>query len=207
MVGLDVDEARAEVRRAANRRPAPDTGRPGAGAPAATGAPGEPVPVPAVEVPSIGDPRFAVERETLMLVVQHPMTIGRLSAEIRVEDFTHPVLSQVWGLVLAAGGVGAGVGDPGWAARLRDAAPDPVVAAAVSALAVAPLKKEPDAAYVTGYLLRLQELAVTRRIADARSRLQRTDPSDTDAFNALFGELASLEVQRRSLLDQIAGPA
>ncbi|WP_395692883.1 DNA primase [Nocardioides sp.] len=198
MVGLDVDEARAEVRRASHRRH---------GAEPATSTPTTHSLPPAREVPSIGDPRFAVERETLMIVVQHPMTIGRLSADLSADDFTHPVLRAVWDLVAAAGGVAAGVGDPGWAARLRDSASDPAVAAALSALAVAPLKKQPDAAYFTGYLVRLQELTTSRRIADVRSRLQRADPTDTDAFNALFGELARLENHRRALLDQLVGPA
>ena len=200
MVGLDVEDARAEVKRATNRRPAPEPTTSGAGQ-AAPAAP------PVRDLPSIGDPRFAVERETLMLVIQHPMTIGRLSSDLSRDDFTHPVLQAVWDLVAAAGGVAAGVGEAGWAAQLRDSASDPAVAAAVSALAVAPLKKQPDAAYVTGYLLRLQERTTSRRIADARSRLQRADPADTAGFDALFKELATLESHRRSLLDQIAGPA
>ena len=201
MVGLDPDEARAEVRRASHRRPP----EPGAQQ-AATTAPAPPA-EPRRNLPSVADPRFDVERETLMLVVQHPMTIGRLSSDIGPDDFTHPVLRAVWELVAAAGGVGAGVGDAGWATKLREATDDPVVASTISALAVAPLKKSPDAAYVTGYLLRLQERTATRRIADVRSRLQRADPADADAFNALFGELAALESHRRHLLDQLAGPA
>ena len=191
MVGLDVDEARAEVRRAQSRRPGQE--------PAAAAAPRS-------AVPSLSDPRFAIERETLMLVIQHPMTIGRLSADLGADDFTHPVFRAVWELVAAAGGVGAGVGDPAWATRLRDATDDPAVSSAISALAVEPLKKQPDAGYFTEYLLRLQELTAARRIGDIKSKLQRTNPVEhPDAFNRMFGELAALEAHRRALLDQLTG--
>ncbi|MGB0099186.1 MAG: DNA primase [Nocardioides sp.] len=196
MVGLDVDEARSEVKRAANRRPSQD--------PAATSTAASTAPRSAV--PRLSDPRFSIERETLMLVIQAPLTIGRLSAEVGPDDFTHPTFRAVWELVAAAGGIGAGVGDQAWAAKLRDAAEDPAVSSAISALAVEPLKKQPDAAYFTEYLLRLQELTVTRRIADIKSRLQRTNPvDDPDAFNRMFGELAALEAHRRTLLDQLTG--
>ena len=43
------------------------------------------------------------------------MTIGRLTTDLGADDFTHPVFRAVWELVAAAGGVGAGVGDPAWA--------------------------------------------------------------------------------------------
>src|SRR3954452_13239748 len=68
MVGADVDDARAEVRRAANRRPA--------AAPAQRGGAPTEAPAPRSAVPDLRDPRFALERETLKLVVQYPMTIG-----------------------------------------------------------------------------------------------------------------------------------
>jgi DNA primase len=196
MVGLDIDDARAEVRRAANRRPGQE--------PAATTA----TPPPRSNVPDLRDPRFSIERETLKLVIQHPMTIGRLTSEIGPDDFSHPTYRAVWELVGAAGGPGAGAGDPGWATKLRDAAEDPAVSSAISALGVEPLLKEPDAAYVTQYLLRLQELTVARRIAGIKSKLQRTNPVEhPDTFNRMFGELAALEAHRRTLRDRLTGPA
>ena len=194
MVGLDVDEARAEVRRAANRRPGAESRAP------------EVAPVARSTVPDLRDPRFAIERETLKLVVQHPMTIGRLTSELGPDDFTHPTYRAVWELVVAAGGPGAGAGDPGWAGRLRDAATDPAVSSAISAIGVEPLLKEPDAAYVVQHILRLQELTAARRIADIKSKLQRTNPVEQpDVFNKMFGELAALEAHRRALRDRMTG--
>jgi DNA primase len=199
MVGLDIDEARSEVRRSASRQ-ARDVRGPEGGQP--TTAP------PRSNVPDLRDPRFSTERETLKLVIQHPMTIGRLTSEVGAEDFRHPTYRAVWELVVAAGGPGAGVGDPGWATRLRDAAEDPAVSSAISALGVEPLLKEPDAAYVTQHLVRLQELTAARRIGDIKSKLQRTNPVEhPDEFNRMFGELAALEAHRRALRDRLTGPA
>ena len=76
MVGVDVDEARVEVRRAADRPAKPDGRRPQRAAEH-----GRPVEVqasaqPAAPLPDLRDPRFALERETLKLVVQHPRAVG-----------------------------------------------------------------------------------------------------------------------------------
>ena len=201
MVGVDVEEARGEVRRAA-RRPAtaPTTHRPE-----------EPVPAeqPArAAVPDPREPRFAIERETLKLVIQHPMAIGRSTGDIGPNDFTHPTYRAVWDLVAAAGGPAAGSADAGWATNLRASATDPAVSSAVSELGVEPLltAKEPDAAYVGLHVFRLLELTALRRIAELKSRLQRTNPVEHAAeYNKMFGELAALEQHRRTLRDRIAG--
>jgi len=208
MVGADIDTnaVLAEVRRAAARG---NTGRGdqrGVAAPADAAA-AQP-PAPRNPVPDLRDPRFSLERETLKLVIQHPMTIGRTTGEIGPNDFTHPTYRAVWELVEAAGGPGAGAGDTGWATRLRDSATDPAVSSAVSALGVEPLltAKEPDASYVALHVFRLLELTTMRRIAELKSRLQRTNPVEhpTD-YNRMFGELAALEQHRRTLRDRTVG--
>ncbi|NHC24118.1 DNA primase [Nocardioides sp. IC4_145] len=207
MVGIDVDQARAEVRRAAARGPArPDQRGSRRSEPqqAETPAP----PAPRNPVPDLRDPRFALERETLKLVIQHPMAIGRTTSDIGVEDFTHPVYRAVWELVAAAGGPVAGSGDATWAGRLRDAATDPAVSSAISALGVEPIRtaKEPDAAYVSVHVFRLLELTAMRRIADLKSKLQRTNPVENAAeYNRMFGELAALEQHRRTLRERTVG--
>ncbi|MBM7510029.1 DNA primase [Nocardioides salarius] len=215
MVGTDPDEARSEVRRAAARGPQ-KSGRPdrrdsastSSGGPGGPGGTGEaPAPVRQA-LPDLRDPRFELERETLKLVVQHPMAIGRSTADIGPDDFTHPTYRGVWAVVAAAGGPAAGAGDPGWAGRLRDATTDPDVLAAISMLAVEPLltDKEPDAAYVGHHVLRLLELTAARRITEVKSRLQRTNPvEDPESYNRMFGELAALEQHRRALRDRVVG--
>ncbi|MEV7431032.1 DNA primase [Nocardioides sp. NPDC092400] len=206
MVGIDIEQARAEVRRATNRGPAKPDQRGGRRAEPQPEQPAERA--PRTPVPDLRDPRFALERETLKLVIQHPMAIGRTTSDIGPDDFTHPVYRAVWGLVAAAGGPVAGSGDAQWAGRLRDAATDPLVSSTISALGVEPIlsAKEPDAAYVSMHVFRLLELTAMRRIADVKSKLQRTNPVENAAeYNRMFGELAALEQHRRTLRERAVG--
>ncbi len=198
MIGAEIDTntVLSEVRRAAKR--------PGRAEPARPEQPAR----PRSTVPDMRDPRFSIERETLKLVLQHPMAIGRTTAHVDAGDFTHPTYRGVWELVAAAGGTVAGADGVGWVARLRDATDDPGVSSAISALAVEPLltPKEPDAGYVTHHLVRLLELTTMRRIAAVKTRLQRTNPVDHAVeYNKMFGELAALEQHRRTLRDRIIG--
>ncbi|HEX6247648.1 MAG TPA: DNA primase [Nocardioidaceae bacterium] len=210
MVGVDVDQARQEVRRAASRGPgSDDRRRSGHGgqeqvAPRSQDAfPAEPRP----PLPDLRDPRFALERETLKLVVQHPLAVGHAARDIDAQDFTHPTFRAVWDAVAALGGPSAAPGE-GWVSRLREKISDPAAAHALNALAVEPLLsvKEPDSAYVAAHVYRLQELTTLRRIAEVKSRLQRTNPVDqATEYNRMFGELVALEQQRRNLRERAIG--
>ncbi len=200
MVGVEVEQAREEVRRAQNRSSRPQQQRPVAEQTTTER--------PRQQLPDLRDPRFAIERETLKLMLQHPAAVGHTARGVGDNDFTHPTYRAVWGLIAAAGGPFAGAQEPGWAARLRDGATDPVVASAVSELGVEPIKtaKEPDAGYVAGHVFRLQELTAMRRIADLKSRLQRTNPVDHPVdYNRMFGELVALEQHRRTLRERAVG--
>ena len=203
MVGADIDtnQVLSEVRRAANRPASRPDQRQRKPEDQVAAAPRNPV-------PDLRDPRFKLERETLKLVLQHPMTIGRITGDVGPNDFTHPTYRAVWELIAAAGGPGAGAGDPGWATKLRDAATDPAVSSAISALAVEPVltAKEPDASYVALHVFRLLELTTMRRIAEVKSRLQRTNPVEhATEYNRMFGELAALEQHRRNLRERTVG--
>jgi DNA primase len=106
----------------------------------------------------------------------------------------------VWEAVGRAGGVAAA--DAQWVSRLRESTADERVRSLLSALAVEPLltAKEPDAGYVAQHVNRLRELTVMRRIAELKSRLQRTNPVEQAAdYNKMFGELVALEQHRRNL--------
>jgi DNA primase len=204
MIGFEVDTnaVLTEVRKASNRNRSTTT------APAPTA---DSAPPPRNPLPDLRDPRFAMERETLKLVVQHPMVIGRTTSDVGPEDFMHPTYRAVWQLVADAGGPLAGASDQGWSARLRDAAQernDVALVSAVNALAVEPLltDKEPDGTYVAQHVVRLLELTALRRIATVKAKLQRTNPvEEADAYNRMFGELAALEAHRRALRDRIVG--
>ena len=65
---------------------------------------------------------------------------------------------------------------------------------------------EPDPRYVAVQLARLQLPAVTRRIAELKSKLQRLNPVDhVDEHLRLFGELVPLEQHARALREQAVG--
>ncbi len=200
MVGVDVDQARAEVRRAAARGPRTDDRR----RPAQHAE--SPPEAPAQQLPDLRDPRFTLERETLKLVVQHPLAVGRAAADVDGHDFTHPSYRAVWDAVAALGGP-SGAGE-GWVSRLKEKLSDPAAGQALNALAVEPLRssKDPDAGYVAAHVYRLQELTAMRRIADVKSRLQRTNPVEqATEYNRMFGELVALEQHRRNLRERAIG--
>jgi DNA primase len=190
MVGIDEYDVVREVRRAAGR------GQP-ASAPVATG------PRAAAELPDARDPRLALERETLKLVIQHPAVIAGALVDVGEDDFTHPAYRAVWSLIGAAGGPGSA--DAQWAARLQASTPDERLQGLVNALAVEPVPtaKEPTTAYAAVHVHRLRELTALRRIADLKSRLQRTNPVDeAGEYNKMFGELVALEQHRRDLREK-----
>ncbi|QNN53312.1 DNA primase [Nocardioides mesophilus] len=205
LVGADVEQARAEVRRAAGRRPAKadERRRP----PAAPATPEQPK-VPSLPMPDPRDPRFALERETLKLVVQHPTAVGRIARDVDGHDFTHPVYRAVWEAVGECGGPASAPAPEVWVTKLREVAPEGPVSRTLAALAVEPVlsAKTPGHAYVAAHVYRLQELTAMRRIADLKSRLQRTNPVEqaTD-YNRMFGELVALEQQRRALSEKAIG--
>ena len=207
MVGADIDtnQVVAEVRRAAGR-PRVEARPPRRAL--AGGTPADQTGPQAPALPDLRDPRFSIERETLKLVVQFPGSVGAGIREVGVNDFTHPTYRAVWEVVVALGGPAHGVGDASWAARLRDAAPDPAAASAISALGVEGLLtvKEPNADYVAAHVYRLLELTAMRRIAELKSRLQRTNPVEhTTDYNRMFGELVALEQRRRTLRELAVG--
>ncbi|WP_441924739.1 DNA primase [Marmoricola sp. RAF53] len=191
MLGIDPNDVSREVRRAANREQAATSGATAA-APQAQ--------APTQGLPDPRDPRLALERETLKLLVQHPAVIAPSLGEVTGDDFTHPAYRAVWDLVTAVGGVGSA--DPGWAARLQAGTPDERLRSLLSALSVEaiPTVREPTPEYAAMHVHRLRELTALRRIADVKSKLQRTNPIDEAAeYNRMFGELVALEQHRRTL--------
>jgi len=208
MVGVDVDEARREVRRAAARGPEEARGArrdrgAGAAEPAAPAAPRT-----APDVPDPRHPRFALERETLKLVLQHPLAVGTAASDVGPDDFEHPHYRRVWEAIAACGGPATATAPESWVVGVAGAVSDPAVGALVSAMAVEPLPalREPDDAIVAAHVFGLQEVTTQRRIADLKSRLQRTNPvEESTDYNRMFGELVALEQHRRALRERAVG--
>jgi DNA primase len=199
-LGMEVDQVRSEVYRAASR--------PAAAAPGerpqivVQGEAGAAPPPPRVEVPSPRDQRFVIEWDVLKVAMQHPALVGVAFDELDDRDFTHPWLAAIRAAMAKAGGPAAAPLGEAWVVAVRDAIGNDPAAAVVGALAVDPLRlgRDPDEAYALALLARLQELTCARRIQDLKSKLQRTNPIDrADDYNRMFGELIALEAYRSEL--------
>ncbi|MFC6153667.1 DNA primase [Nocardioides yefusunii] len=207
LVGVDPEDALTQVRRAEKwgaedkgRTPSPEARRAERAAQAEQAAQPETPRRP--PMPHLRDPRFAIERETLKLVLQYTHLVDRPADQVTPADFQHPVYRAVWETVLAAGGMLAAREDAYWVSKLPQTAPHPVVASAITELGVEPIRSagEPTDTYVRSFLYRLLELSVDRRVGDLKSRLQRSDPSDPSGEHGrLFAELMTLEQRRRAL--------
>lgn len=184
VLGMDLDDVRREAARFGRRR---------------GGGEQPPAPEPedvAVEPgwPNPNDPHLRLERDTLKLMLQHPVTFDTAWNGVLAQDFTHPGYQTVFRLLS-----GVEFGEH-WTERVRAAATNELVAQLVVALLVEPLLREPDETYSLTHTARLQLNRVTREIADLKSRLQRTDPvKDPSGHRAQFAQLTQLEMKRKQL--------
>ncbi|MRJ77955.1 DNA primase [Aeromicrobium sp. SMF47] len=193
-VGTDVDQVRAEHRRRVASAPK------GAGQPATQEAPTDALPSPAV---NFGQPQFADEREALKAIVQHPHLASRFADDIDDNDFTHPISKLLWKHIEAMPwptGPNAN-----WLPQLSDSVHDEDAKRILSIAAVEPMRAREGntGAVVSSILMRLQLLTLGRRIAEIKSKLQRTNPIDeAESYNRMFGDLIALEQQFRTLRDR-----
>jgi DNA primase len=155
--------------------------------------------------PDPRDPRLIVEREVAKLVVQRPALAGPVFDGLGDECFLSPAYSAIRAAVAKAGGaVRATAGGP-WVAEVQDAAETDAIRELVTELAVEPMQSsvDGDPRYAEALLRRLQEMALTRRIQELKSRVQRINPVESaEEYNRLFGELIAMERQRKGLRDQ-----
>ena len=198
----------AEVRRAANRpaAAAKDERRTvrGGDAPQAPAEPARPA------LPSLSDPRFLIERETAQ--ARHPAPRrGGPHDRPRDRRRLHPpdLPGRLARRSPRPAGPSRGVDDAGWAnqgaGRGRptqpSSRPSPSSGSSRSAARTAPTPT-----FAVAYVYRLQELTTSRRIADVKARLQRTNPVDHALdYNRMFGELVMLEQHRRKLREGAVG--
>ncbi len=155
------------------------------------------------------DPVVNLERQVLKLAVQRPALCGPAFDTLDAGDFSAPVHDAVRELIAGCGGVAAAGPAREWAGRLIGAAPNDrarefLTRLAVEAIEVPRSDGEPDARYAEEVLARLEALAVSRRITELKSRLQRLNPADGQ-YNRAFGDLVALEQRRKALLDRAGG--
>jgi DNA primase len=155
------------------------------------------------------DPVVNLERQVLKLAVQRPALCGPAFDALDGGDFSVPVHGAVRDLIAGCGGVAAAGPAREWASRLIGAAPNDRAREFLTRLAVEAIEAprsdgEADARYAEEVLARLEALAVSRRITELKSRLQRLNPADSQ-YNRAFGDLVALEQRRKALLDRAGG--
>ena len=155
------------------------------------------------------DPVVNVERQALKLAMQRPALCGPAFDQLPASAFTVPAHAAVREMIAANGGVTIVRPARDWAEQLRAAAPNDVARAFVTRLIVEPIEApglaaEPDARYAEAVLARVEELAVSREIAELKRRLQRLSPvTEQGDYNRMFGDLVALE-QRKKVLGELA---
>ncbi len=147
--------------------------------------------------PSPSEPRLALEREVLKARLQMPdLVIGWL--DIEGDAFTHPAYRQLRILI-----------DEHVDTKVRmDQTSDERMAALVAELSVEPIRTDGEISgrYVQSIVARLREVALSRKIAELKSTLQRINPvTDEVEYTSLFTELVALEAARRELHDLALG--
>ncbi|GAA1738594.1 DNA primase [Isoptericola hypogeus] len=209
-IGIDTEEVRREVGRAAStpsRAAGPDRRserRPGEAS--APGAADGTSTVPVLAAPDPRDPVARLERQALIVVLQYPQHVPPAFDDLGEDAFGVPAWRAVHAAVRAAGGAATGreLGGGRWVEEVVEQAPEAVLPL-VTELAVAPVPEDREnviGAYVADVVRALVDLGLTRRVADAKSRLQRLDPAaDPDAYRLAFEQLLAVEQQRRTLRD------
>ena len=196
----------AEVRRLAD---AADAGGGSSGPPDNNGSTSEARPVrPRRPASGAEAAALTVEREALKGALQCPAVAGPMFDATEPAMFLDPAHRGLREAISRAGGTSTATSVPAWVAAVSEAAADDSVRSLVTSLAVQPLQYEGDTEhrYVSSVVVSVHERDVTRRVAEVKSRLQRTNPeSETEAYNRLFNELIVLEQRKRELRTQLDG--
>ena len=147
--------------------------------------------------PNPAEPRLALEREVLKARLQMPELVSRWQ-EIEREAFTHPVYRQLREVIDIHGD-----------SKVRmDQIDDLRMKSLIAELSAEPIRTDGEISqrYVESIVARLQEVTLSRKIAEVKSTLQRLNPLTNEAeYTALFTQLVSLEAARRSLHDLAFG--
>jgi DNA primase len=157
------------------------------------------------------DPVVNLERQVLKLATQHPALCGPAFDVLVPDDFSVDQHRVVQNLILGCGGARSARSAREWVARLIDVSPNDRVREFITRLAVEPIEVPnadgaPDARYAGEVLARVEELAVSRRIAELKSRLQRLNPVEAPSeHRRTFGDLVALEQRRKALVEKAAG--
>jgi DNA primase len=212
LLGMDIEEVRAEVMRAAARSGRRPVTRRGTTADSRLTAEPEVRPVLPL-LPSPGDRLLTTERQTAKLLIQNPNLFPDAWDGLTTADFTHPAYAAVFTAVEKASvevGAAGVTPDTEWVHQVSAACEADEIRSLVASLAVEPLPVhgEVTVRYAIANSAALQLLTVMRTIAALKSKLQRTNPvEEQHKYNQMFSELVVLEARRKALHTRSIGAA
>ncbi len=190
-LGVEVEQVVSEVRRAGRAGAKPAYG--GSRDPKGHAEPAESTLEPTVAElagvmprPDLRDPVVLLERQLLQVVLQFPSLVDPQDLHaLDASAFSAPAHRAVFDGIVGAGGIQLGLTTAAWTDAVVRAAPS-AVHSLISELVVGALPVmmdkltgQPSRRYVASLSLRLLEMALTRRIADALSQLRRLDTAGT----------------------------
>jgi DNA primase len=158
--------------------------------------------------PRRDDPALWTQREAIKIALQAPALAGPYYDSLPEDSFTEPAYLAVHQAIIAAGGASCGISGPAFVDAIGQHCPHQTLKSLLTELAVEPIqvRTEVDSRYVQSIVARLQEVVVSKQVADLKSRLQRLSPvNDVDAYRELFGDLVALEQYRKALREQGIG--
>jgi DNA primase len=212
LLGMDIEEVRAEVMRAAARSGRRPVTRRGTTADPRLTAEPEVGPVLPL-LPSPGDRLLTTERQTAKLLIQNPNLFPDAWDGLTTADFTHPAYAAVFTAVEKASvevGAAGVPPDTEWVHQVSAACEADEIRSLIASLAVEPLPVhgEVTVRYAIANSAALQLLTVMRTIAALKSKLQRTNPvEEQHKYNQMFSELVVLEARRKALHTRSIGAA
>ena len=165
-----------------------------------------------VPAPDLRDPVVLTERQLLQSMLQHPSLFTSQDLdEVDPQGFSAPAHRAVFDAIRSVGPLVEGLTQTAWHARVDEATPL-AASALLAELSVAPLPVVHDSStglppphYTRSLLVRVREVALQHRIAEATSRLRQldTDPqSDPDQRRQLGQALYDLQRQRAALREE-----
>lgn len=149
--------------------------------------------------PDPREPRLVLEREVLKARLQLPGLIVGWN-EIEEHAFSHPAYREFRLLIDRHDASGSDI--------TLESISDERLRSLFTELSVEPISADGDISerYVASIVPRLREVAVSRSIAELKSKLQRLNPVENESeYNAEFAKLVALESARRALHEAALG--
>jgi DNA primase len=181
-LGMDVEIVSAAVKKSATRGGAPK---------------GEEVPVSNWR-PDPNEPRLALEREVLKVRLQMP-ALARQWDEVEPNAFSHPAYERLRNYIDTQKNLESIDVSKIDSEELRSF---------VTELLVEPVRTQGEISdrYVSSIMARLNEVALSRAIAEIKSSLQRLNPVENEKeYGEIFTKLVDMESKRRALRELAFG--